>query len=86
MLENLFRGLFDSDLVSVISVSDFLLCLGFSLVLGLVMAFAYMYHTRYTKSLLPWLYCRRWYALLLCWSTVTWEPVWRWQVHSALCA
>lgn len=50
MLENLFRGLFDTDLVTVISVTDFLLCLGFSLVLGLVMAFAYMYRTRYTKS------------------------------------
>ena len=50
MLENLFAGLFDSDLVSVISVTDFLLCLGVSLVLGLVMAFAYMYRTRYTKS------------------------------------
>ena len=50
MLDKLFRGLFDSDLVSVISITDFLLCLGFSLVLGLVMAFAYMYRTRYTKS------------------------------------
>ena len=50
MLDNLFKGLFDSDLVSVISVTDFLLCLGFSLVLGLIMAFAYMYRTRYTKS------------------------------------
>ena len=50
MLENLFKGLFDSDLVSVISVTDFLLCLGGSLVLGLIMAFAYMYRTRYTKS------------------------------------
>lgn len=50
MLENLFKGLFDTDLVTVISVTDFLLCLGFSLVLGLVMAFAYMYRTRYTKS------------------------------------
>lgn len=50
MLENSFRGLFDTDLVTVISVTDFLLCLGFSLVLGLVMAFAYMYRTRYTKS------------------------------------
>ena len=50
MLENLFKGLFDSDLVSVISVTDFLLCLGVSLVLGLVMAFTYMYRTRYTKS------------------------------------
>ena len=50
MLENLFKGLFDTDLTTVISVTDFLLCLGFSLVLGLVMAFAYMYRTRYTKS------------------------------------
>ena len=50
MLENLFRGLFDTDLVAVISVTDFLLCLGCSLALGLVMAFAYMYRTRYTKS------------------------------------
>ena len=50
MFENLFRGLFDTDLVAVISVTDFLLCLGCSLVLGLVMAFAYMYRTRYTKS------------------------------------
>ena len=50
MLENLFRGLFDTDLVAVISVTDFLLCLGCSLVLGLIMAAAYMYHTRYTKS------------------------------------
>ena len=50
MLENLFKGLFDSDLTAVISVTDFVLCLGFSLVLGLVMALAYMYRTRYTKS------------------------------------
>lgn len=50
MLENLFKGLFDTDLTAVISVTDFLLCLGCSLVLGLVMAFAYMYRTRYTKS------------------------------------
>lgn len=50
MLNNLFKGLFDSDLTTVISVSDFLICLVFSLVLGLVMALAYMYRTRYTKS------------------------------------
>lgn len=50
MLENLFRGLFDTDLTAVISVTDFLLCLGCSLVLGLIMAFTYMYRTRYTKS------------------------------------
>lgn len=50
MFNNLFRGLFDSDFTSVISVSDFMLCLVFSLVLGLVVAVAYMYRTRYTKS------------------------------------
>ncbi len=50
MLDTLFRGLFDSDLTVVISLTDFLLCLGFSLILGLVMAFAYMYRSRYTKS------------------------------------
>lgn len=50
MFENLFKGLFDTDLTMVISVTDFLLCLGVSLVIGILMAFAYMYRTRYTKS------------------------------------
>ena len=50
MLENLFKGLFDTDLTAVISVTDFLFCLGSSLIIGLLMAFAYMYRTRYTKS------------------------------------
>jgi len=50
MFENLFKGLFDTDLTAVISVTDFLLCLVASLVIGILMAFAYMYRTRYTKS------------------------------------
>ena len=50
MLDHIFGGVFDSDLVSVIRITDFLLCLGVSLVLGLILAFAYMYRTRYTKS------------------------------------
>ena len=50
MLDSLFKGLFDSDLTTVISVTDFLLCMIFSLVLGLIMALSYMYRTRYTKS------------------------------------
>lgn len=50
MLDSLFKGLFDSDLTVVISITDFLLCLGGALVLGLVMALSYMYRTRYTKS------------------------------------
>lgn len=50
MLEQLFKGLFDTELTEVIGVTDFLLCLGVSLAVGLVMAFVYMYRTRYTKS------------------------------------
>ena len=50
MLNNLFRGLFDSDLTTVISLTDFLLCIGCSLFLGIIMALCYMYRTRYTKS------------------------------------
>lgn len=50
MLDQIFQGLFDTDITAVISVTDFLLCLGCSLALGLVMAFSYMYRTRYSKS------------------------------------
>ena len=50
MFESLFKGLFDTDLTTVISVTDFLLCLGVSLVIGILMAPAYMYRSRYTKS------------------------------------
>lgn len=50
MLDSLFRGVFDTDMASVIAVSDFLLCVGCSLAIGLLLAFMYMYRTRYTKS------------------------------------
>lgn len=50
MLNHLFKGIFDTDMTTVISVPDFLLCIGCSLVIGLILAFAYMYRTRYTKS------------------------------------
>lgn len=50
MLDNLFQGLFDSNMTQIISVTDFLACIGVSLVLGLVMAFAYMYRARYSQS------------------------------------
>ena len=49
---SVFKGLFDGDFTVTISVWDFLLCLGVSLVLGLVMAAAYTIRTRYTKSFL----------------------------------
>ena len=50
MFDTLFRGVFDTDMTAVISVGDFLLCMGCALVIGLVLAAAYMYRTRYTKS------------------------------------
>lgn len=49
-METLFKGVFDTELTSVINVSDFLLCISMSLVIGLIIAFSYMYKTRYTKS------------------------------------
>lgn len=49
-MRNLFQGLFDTDMTSVITVSDFIICLVASLIIGLVLAFAYMYRSRYTKS------------------------------------
>ena len=63
MLDNLFRGLFDTELTSVITPSDFLICVGCSLIIGLILAGFYMYRTRYTKgfvatlALLPAVVC-----------------------------
>ncbi len=48
--QQLFQGLFDSELTSVISIPDFLLCIAGSLVAGLLIALSYMFRTRYTKS------------------------------------
>lgn len=49
-MDSFFKGLFDTDLTTVISVGDFMLCLGCSLVFGIVTALTYMFRTRYTKS------------------------------------
>ena len=50
MLAELFRGIFDTDMTSVITPSNFLLCVGSALIIGLILAGFYMYRTRYTKS------------------------------------
>ena len=50
MLNNMFQGIFDTEMTTVIAVPDFLLCVGCALVIGLILAGAYMYETRYTKS------------------------------------
>lgn len=50
MLDSFFSGIFDSDTVQVISVADFLLCIGCSLLIGIILAFGYVHRSRYTKS------------------------------------
>ncbi len=50
MLDSMFKGIFDSELISVITVTDFLLCIGCSLLVGLILAFSYIFRSRYTKS------------------------------------
>ena len=58
MLDTVFRGLFDSDLTSVISITDFILCMGVSLILGFVMApCLYVPHPVYQKALSLRLLC-----------------------------
>ena len=51
-MKDLFRGLFDTSMTSVIEVGDFLLCLGTALLLGILIALGYTYKTRYSKSFL----------------------------------
>lgn len=50
MQADMFRGIFDTDMSSVITLSDFLICIGVSFVIGMILAGAYMFRTRYTKS------------------------------------
>lgn len=51
-IEALFRGLFDTEFVSVIGVGEFLLCLFVSLFIGAIMGACYTYRTQYTKTFL----------------------------------
>lgn len=50
MIDLLFQGIFDTDMTNVITITDFLLCIGVALIVGLILAFAHMYRSRYTKS------------------------------------
>lgn len=63
MLDTIFQGIFSTNTATAIRLSDFLICLGTALVLGLVLALSYMFRTRYTRSfvvtlaLLPAIVC-----------------------------
>ena len=50
MLDTIFRGIFDADMAAVIPVSDFLLCVGCALLIGLILAGAYICGAKYTRS------------------------------------
>ena len=50
MQANLFQGIFESGNTTVIGIGDFLICICVSLVIGVILAGAYMFRTRYTKS------------------------------------
>lgn len=62
-MDTLFRGLFDTHMTQVISVMDFMLCIGFALLSGIIFELMYIYNTRYTKSfvstlaILPYVVC-----------------------------
>jgi len=53
MLDNLFKGLFDTALTDVIGVTDFLLCLGFSLLLACLSAFDELAYSSFYPLILP---------------------------------
>lgn len=50
MPEYIFRGLFDAATTNVIGVGEFLLCIGVSLLVGLIFAFSFMRYNRFSKS------------------------------------
>lgn len=50
MPDKMFEGIFDNGGATVIAVSDFLLCLGVSLFIGVFLALIYTYKSLYTKS------------------------------------
>lgn len=49
-MDTLFLGLFDTDMTRTIGLEQFLLCIACSLIIGIILAFGYMIHARYTKS------------------------------------
>ena len=50
--KDFFDGLFDSHYATIITPKDFLICLGIALLLGIVLAAAYAFKSRFTKSFL----------------------------------
>ncbi len=49
-MQELFKGLFDSNASQTIGVVDFLLCVGFALLCGAILAVCYVYKTKSTRG------------------------------------
>lgn len=52
MLNILFQGVFDNNATTAIALTNFLLCLGVSILIGIFLALVYKYKTRSTQSFL----------------------------------
>ncbi len=50
MLDNLFKGIFDTDLTVVVSPEKFLLCVGCALLCGIILTLCYVFKAKYTYS------------------------------------
>lgn len=50
LLNNIFSGIFDTSTQTVVSPLKFILCIGTSLLIGLLLATVHTYKSRYTKS------------------------------------
>lgn len=50
MLDEIFSGVFDNGVSTAVDVPKFLLCMGVSLALGIIIALTYTYKSKYTKS------------------------------------
>lgn len=50
MIQNIFKGLFDTESADIISLSNFIICIISSLIIGLIISLMYMYKCIYSKS------------------------------------
>ncbi len=49
-MDNFFKGIFDTETVTVITPQKFLLCVGCALLCGIILTLCYIFKTKYTRS------------------------------------
>lgn len=52
MFDRVFQGIFAQGLVATVPVTQFLLCMGVALTIGIILALVYAYRSQYTRSFL----------------------------------